>query len=69
MKEVAMKFLDFLLSILKVKEWWKFYGILIFLSFISYLIWGGGVGHMRSISDMLLSDEAEIVKAKNDSIR
>jgi hypothetical protein len=67
MKEIFLKGFDCFLVILKVKEWWKFYGILIFLAFVSYLKWGGGVEHAGMGFDLvkeLLTDSTDSIKTR-----
>ena len=50
----------FLQDCLKVKEWWKFYGILFFLAFLAYLLFGGGIGHLSQVKQYLTEEPVTI---------
>ena len=56
---------NFLNGCLKVKEWWKFYGILMFLSFLAYLLFGGGLGHFGQLKDLIQNEQIEV---KSDAV-
>jgi hypothetical protein len=51
---------NFLNNCLKIKEPWKFYGILSFLAFLIYMIFGGGIGHVSGVADMLMQEQIEV---------
>jgi hypothetical protein len=52
----------FLQDCLKVKEWWKFYGILAFLAFLIYMMFGG-VEHAKMLKDYIMEEHVEVQSA------
>lgn len=52
----------FLNDCLKIKEWWKFYGILLFLAFLIYMMFGG-VEHAKMLKDYIMKEDVKVESA------
>lgn len=55
--------LELVKTLLKINQPWKFFGILIFLSFLIYMVFGPGVKHAGMVKDAIFEEPVKVESA------